>query len=104
MVTIILVLHVVIAAAMIGTILLQRSEGGALGIGGGGGGLITGRGAANLLTRMTAGLAVGFFATSISLAVLFGTRTETRSILDQPAAVISEEPAEPTSPSVPLSK
>ncbi len=104
MVTIILVFHVLIAAAMLGTILLQRSEGGALGIGGGGGGLITGRGAANLLTRATAGLAVGFFATSILLAVLFGTRTETRSILDQPAAETSEQPAEPTSPSVPLSQ
>ena len=104
MVTIILVIHVLIAAAMIGTILLQRSEGGALGIGGGGGGLITGRGAANLLTRATAILAVSFFATSILLAVLAGTRTETRSILDQPAAETSEEPVEPTSPSVPLSQ
>ncbi len=104
MVNILLVIHVLIAAAMIGTILLQRSEGGALGIGGGGGGLITGRGAANLLTRATAGLAGAFFATSILLAVLAGTRTETRSILDQPAAETSEQPAEPTSPSVPLSQ
>ncbi len=104
MVEIILVIHVLIAAAMIGTILLQRSEGGALGIGGGGGGLITGRGAANLLTRATATLAVGFFATSILLAFMAGTRTETRSILDQPAAETSEEPAEPGSPSVPLSQ
>ena len=106
MVTIILVIHVLIAAAMIGTILLQRSEGGALGIGGGGGGggLITGRGAANLLTRATAGLAVAFFTTSIVLAILAGTRNETRSILDQPAAETTEQPAEPEGSSVPLSQ
>ncbi|MCG8690745.1 MAG: preprotein translocase subunit SecG, partial [Minwuiales bacterium] len=88
MITIVLVIHVLIAVAMVGVILLQRSEGGALGIGGGGGGgggLMTGRGAANLLTRSTAILAVAFFATSIALAFLSGSHTERRSILDQPA-------------------
>ena len=64
--------------------LLQRSEGGALGIGGGGGGgFMTGRGAANFLTRVTAGLAAGFFATSLFLS-LVGARTEgPRSVLEK---------------------
>ena len=104
MITIILVIHVLIAAMMIGAILLQRSEGGALGIGGGGGGVMTGRGTANLLTRATAGLAVCFFATSIVLAILAGSRTEPRSILDRPAAESSEQPTAPSGPSVPLSQ
>lgn len=70
MTTIILVIHLFIAIGLVGLVLVQRSEGGALGIGGGGGGFMTGRGAANLLTRMTAILAAAFFATSILLSVL----------------------------------
>ena len=108
MITIVLVIHVLIAVAMVGVILLQRSEGGALGIGGGGGGggggLMTGRGAANLLTRSTAILAVAFFATSIALAFLSGSHTERRSILDQPATEAPAVPAQPSGPSVPLSE
>jgi preprotein translocase subunit SecG len=106
MVTIILVIHVLIAIALIGVILMQRSEGGALGMGGGGGGgggmggLMTGRGAASLLTRSTAILAAGFFATSILLAILVGTGRESGSILDQP---VVEEPAQPSGPVVPQS-
>ena len=107
MITIVLVIHVLIAVAMVGVILLQRSEGGALGIGGGGGGgggLMTGRGAANLLTRSTAILAVAFFATSIALAFLSGSHTERRSILDQPATEAPAAPAPPSGPTVPLSE
>ncbi|HJU33116.1 MAG TPA: preprotein translocase subunit SecG, partial [Hyphomicrobiaceae bacterium] len=63
MITVLLIVHLMIAASLVGVVLLQRSEGGALGIGGGGG-LMTGRGAANFLTRVTAGLAAAFFATS----------------------------------------
>ena len=70
MTTVLLIVHMMIAAAMIGVVLLQRSEGGALGIGGGGGGFMTGRGAANFLTRVTAGLAAAFFVTSLMLSVL----------------------------------
>ncbi len=55
MATVLLVVHLLIAAGLVGVVLLQRSEGGALGIGGGGGGgFMTGRGTANLLTRATA--------------------------------------------------
>lgn len=71
MATVLLVIHLMIAATLVGVVLLQKSEGGALGIGGGGGGgFLTGRGTANLLTRTTAGLAAAFFATSILLTIL----------------------------------
>ena len=64
-------------------VLLQRSEGGALGIGGGGGGgFLTGRGTANLLTRTTAGLAAAFFTTSILLTLVAQHTAPSRSIFD----------------------
>ncbi|WP_417513492.1 preprotein translocase subunit SecG [Minwuia sp.] len=105
MVTVILVIHVLIAIALIGIILMQRSEGGALGMGGGGGGggmggIMSGRGTANLLTRGTAVLAAGFFATSIILAILVGGDRESGSILDQP---VQEQPVLPSGPVVPQS-
>jgi preprotein translocase subunit SecG len=71
--TVILLIHVMIAIAMVGVILLQRSEGGALGIGGGGGaggGFMTGRSAGNALTKTTAILAACFFLTSLTLSIL----------------------------------
>lgn len=83
--TVILVIHLMIAAAMIGVVLMQRSEGGALGIGGGGGGgggFMTGRGQANFLTRLTAVLAIGFFTTSILLTILGQRTTASQSIFD----------------------
>jgi len=73
---IVLTFHVLIVLALIGVVLLQRSEGGALGIGGGGGGFMSGRGAANALTRLTAVLATLFFATSLGLAI-FADQGET---------------------------
>jgi preprotein translocase subunit SecG len=85
---ILLVVHMLLAVALIGLVLIQRSEGGALGIGGGGGmsGFMTGRSAANLLTRATAVLAALFFITSLGLTWLSGQRPHTqRSIVDQPA-------------------
>ncbi len=90
--TVLLVVHLIIALALIGVVLLQRSEGGALGIGGGGGGgggnLFTARGVGNALTRTTAYLAVGFFLTSIALTII-ATHRGSGSIIDgitQPAA------------------
>jgi preprotein translocase subunit SecG len=76
-----LVIHLIICIVLIGAILLQRSEGGALGIGGSGGGggsLFSARGVGNGLTRLTAILAVGFFVTSIALTIL-ATRGTTPS-------------------------
>ncbi|MBL4907291.1 MAG: preprotein translocase subunit SecG [Sneathiella sp.] len=98
--TVLLVIHVLIAIFLIGVVLLQRSEGGALGIGGGGGGdgVMTGRGAANLLTRLTAVLAAAFFGTSIILAVLSGSHNVPTSILDQTTETTPAQPAEPAAP------
>lgn len=109
--TVLLVIHILVTLILIGVILLQRSEGGALGIGGGGGGggggLMSSRGAANLLTRTTAVLAGVFMLTSIGLAFLSGAGSETRSILDTPAvegpAPVPEAPRS-TEPAAPLSK
>jgi preprotein translocase subunit SecG len=92
MATVVLIVHVLIALGLIGVVLLQRSEGGALGIGGGGGGFMTGRGAANFLTRVTAGLAAAFFATSLFLS-LVGSRSEgPRSVLDSGTPVGTKSP------------
>jgi preprotein translocase subunit SecG len=98
--TLILTIHILIALALVITVLLQRSEGGGLGIGsgGGGGGFMTARGTANLLTRMTAILAVGFFATTIILAIMAGAGKAPVSIVDD---VIKEAPAKPVGPVVP---
>ncbi len=93
--TVLLVIHMMIAAALVGVVLVQRSEGGALGIGGGG--FMTGRGAANALTRLTTYLGAGFFATSIALALLANHLNAERSILDTPAAPVSA-PATPGAP------
>jgi preprotein translocase subunit SecG len=121
MIIVVLVIHVMLAAALIGVVLIQKSEGGGLGLGGGGGmsGFMTGRSTANLLTRTTAVLAACFMATSIALAILAARQHSGggRSILDQipvqtapvtiPSATPSTEPAPPTpaeTPSVPLAK
>ena len=87
--TVILVIHLIVALSLIGVVLLQRSEGGALGIGGGGGGgagsLFSARGVGNALTRTTAWLAVGFFCTSIALTVI-ATQRGSGSVIDGVAA------------------
>jgi preprotein translocase subunit SecG len=94
-----LVIHLIIAVVLIGAILLQRSEGGALGIGGSGGGggnLFSARGVGNGLTRLTAVLAVCFFITSIVLTVLAtrGTGTPNGSVFaPTPAAQGEQAPA-----------
>lgn len=78
---VILIIHLFLALAIIGLVLLQRSEGGGLGIGGGGGlgGLASPKGTANALTRATALCAAGFFCTSLILGVLAGTHSQTRN-------------------------
>lgn len=107
MFAVVIVIHLLVAIALVGAVLLQRSEGGGLGMGGGGGGgmggFMTGRATANLLTRATAGLAAAFFTTSMILAILSGGQRETKSILDAPTTGI-EEPAQDKGPSAPLAK
>jgi preprotein translocase subunit SecG len=97
MATALLVLHLMIATALVAVVLLQRSEGGALGIGGGGGGgaggLLTGRGTANLLTRTTALLALAFFTTSILLSLVAQRTVPNKSLLDAGGAASTSAPA-----------
>jgi preprotein translocase subunit SecG len=82
--SVLIVIHLMIVLAMVGAVLLQRSEGGALGIGGGGGGgLMTGRGAASALTRATAVLAAAFFLTSITLTLIASSTSKPTSIIER---------------------
>lgn len=110
--TVVLIIHLLIALALGGVILIQRSEGGGLGIGGGGmGGMMTARGTANLLTRTTAILAACFMTTSIILALMAGGQRHSKSLLDtipadSPAAIPAApaEPAPPAGPAAPVSQ
>ncbi|MGH7073226.1 MAG: preprotein translocase subunit SecG [Stellaceae bacterium] len=84
MIAVILVIHILLAVTLVGIVLIQQSEGGALGIGGGGmSGFMTGRSTASLLTRVTAGLAAAFFVTSITLAILAGHGHVSHSVLNE---------------------
>lgn len=92
--------EIVIALAMVGVILLQQSEGGALGMGGPGGGggfggFLSARGAANLLTRATAFLATAFIGVALLLAIVAGNKDDGSSVFDAPGA---ETPATETQP------
>lgn len=100
MTTVLLILHLFVTLALIGVVLIQRSEGGGLGIGTsqGMGSFMSGRGTANLLTRTTAILATAFFVLSLSLALLSRGTSQRSSVLDAPPAVA---PAESGAPKVP---
>ena len=115
MTTILLIIHMLIALGLVGAVLLQRSEGGALGIGGGGAGggaMFSSRGAGNVLTRATAGLAAAFFVTSIALTILArenrapgsvfdGVQTEGQGAPQDPGVVLPRLPDAPAAPQVP---
>ena len=100
--TVLIVIHLMIVSAMIGLVLLQKSEGGGLGMGGGGGGFLTSRGTSNVLTRTTAILAAVFFGTSLVLSILAGVERKPRSILGTEQAPAGQ-PANPggTAPGAP---
>jgi preprotein translocase subunit SecG len=83
--TVVIVIHLMIVAVMIGAVLLQKSEGGGLGMGGGAG-FMSSRGTANLLSRTTAVLAAGFFVTSLFLSWYAGYNRAPSSIIGQPAS------------------
>jgi preprotein translocase subunit SecG len=96
--TVVIVVHLMLVATLIATVLLQKSEGGGLGMGGGGG-FMSSRGTANLLSRTTAVLAVGFFLTSLLLSWL-------ASYDRKPSSIITGDPAsqsQPAGPATPIS-
>ena len=103
--TVLLIIHLFVTLALIGVVLIQRSEGGGLGIGTsqGMGSFMSGRGTANLLTRATAILAAIFMALSMTLALLDrGTMGANRSILDTPGSSLPAGPPPAPTPSAPV--
>jgi preprotein translocase subunit SecG len=94
--TVLIVIHLMVVVAMIGLVLLQRSEGGGLGMGGGAG-FMTNRGTANVLTRTTAILAGVFFVTSLTLSVLAGMERKPRSIINTNAPAGQQQAPAPPS-------
>lgn len=90
--TVVIVIHLMIVAVLIGSVLLQKSEGGGLGMGGGAG-FMSSRGTANLLSRTTAVLAAGFFATSLFLAWIAGGDRKPASVLGNPRRRNPSRPA-----------
>ena len=98
---VLLVIHLLLALALIGVVLLQRSEGGGLGMGsggGGGGGVMTGRQAANALTKLTWIFAIAFIATSISLTILAAQKSSGGSVMDRLGVPAPSAPAAPGLP------
>jgi preprotein translocase subunit SecG len=121
--TVIIVIHLMVVLAMIGVVLLQKSEGGGLGMGGGGGGFLSSRGTANVLTRTTAILAAVFFSTSLILSIMAGLDRKPTSILGGQGATAPQpgsqgpaapggslldqfqgQPAQPSAPQAPRSQ
>ena len=101
MTAVILVIHLLLAIALVCVVLLQRSEGGALGMGGGMGGFMTGRATANLLTRLTAVLAALFMVTSLTLAILANDTQDRGSILDRNQPAPANQQQGPSVPGMP---
>jgi preprotein translocase subunit SecG len=100
MITVVIVIHLMVVLALVGVVLLQKSEGGGLGIGSSGG-FLSSRGTANVLTRTTAYLALTFFATSLALSWLAGLDRKPTSILNTGAPASQTQPAAP-GPNAPL--
>ena len=102
MTTVILIIHIIISISIVGLVLMQRSEGGGLGIGGGNN-FMSARGTADLLTRATTILAIAFFCTSILLAILAGYGKKSSSILDEVSqeSLIDNNLSKDNKPSVP---
>ncbi len=96
---VVLTIHLLLALALIGVVLLQRSEGGGLGMGGGG--AVTGRAAATALGKLTWIFAVAFIATSITLTVLAAQKSAGVSVLDRLGNSPVPAPAEPAAPGLP---
>jgi len=97
---VILVVHLILALCLIGVVLLQRSEGGGLGMGGGGGAM-TGRSAGSALGKITWGFAIAFLATSITLTIISAQNSGAGSILDRISDAPAPAPAAATEATLP---
>ena len=98
---VILIVHLILALCLIGVVLLQRSEGGGLGLGGGGGGgggLVSSRGAATALGKVTWGFAIAFICTSITLTIIAAQNSASGSVLDR---IGGDAPASQSLPDLP---
>ncbi len=106
--TFILVIHCILAVALVGVVLLQRSEGGALGMGGGPSGFMTARGASNLLTRATSVLATLFVLTSLGLAGIAAGAGKSSSAVERALEAQNKAtttvPAKPVPPKIPVAE
>lgn len=96
MLQVLLVIHIIISVALVGVILVQKSDGGGLGIGGPGN-VMSARGSANLLTRATSILAVAFIVLSLALAIVSGNRDSGSSVMEQ----VQTEAPKPDTPKIP---
>ena len=96
MLQVLMILHLMVALALVATILLQRADGGALGIGGGPGGMMSARGSADTLTKATKYLAIVFIANSLLISVIASTTPQDTSVMDEP--VVEEAVEMPTIP------
>lgn len=94
---VVLIVHLLLAISLIGVVLLQRSEGGGLGMGGGG--AMSGRAAATALGKVTWGLAIAFICTSIALTVIAAQNAAGSSVID--SAGIAPTQTDPTAPATP---
>jgi len=96
---VVLIIHLLLALALIGVVLMQRSEGGGLGMGGGGGGggAMSGRAATTALGKVTWILAIAFICTSITLTIIAAQKSAGSSVLDRlgdaPAAASETAPS-----------
>ena len=117
LIAILLSMNIAVCVALVAAVLLQRSEGGALGMGGGPAGFMTARGASNLMTQITWGLAIAFFVLSLALTLLSGRAKESSSVVDRvkvdsidpgklapkaaPQPALPAAPGQPAAPSAP---
>ncbi len=108
---VVLIIHLILALGLVGVVLMQRSEGGGLGIGGGAGGGMSGRPALSALGKVTWGLAVAFIITSLTLTIIAAQSTTGGSVMDRltdaptrdsPAAPTAEDLLPPASDDAPL--
>ena len=98
--TLLLIVHISLAVLLIGSVLLQKSDGGALGIGGSSDNLMSSRSAGNFLTKFTTIMAILFIATSISLTIIHKKTNPSGSIIDK----IEKLEKQDNSPKIPKSK